>query len=299
MPARIRRPEIFAPLFLLLAGVIYLAACYYIIHTNSRLSGFVVSSHNYRDALFLLFVVSTVHFLLRKQRRNAQQYQSLFDGSPVPMWIFDRSTLRFLNVNQAAIQHYGYSIQQFRQMTIKDIRPLQEHKRLEEHIRTTRYHHDNKDNWVHIKNGGEEIKVTVTASNVYFKGRRCRLAVINDITEMLRAHENRKRAEAAARKKAVVVEKQNQKLRDIAFKASHVMRAPLTNILGLLNLMSDEGLPFKEKENLLPQLQLAGEQLDLVIREVVAETFNSSDAAMTWRNTHKIIMAEEAAANGA
>lgn len=298
MSARIKRPEIFAPLLLLLAGIAYMVFCSYIIHLNSRLSRLVISSHDYRDMLFLLFVVSTVHFLLKKQRQNAQQYQTLFDGSPVPMWIFDRVTLRFLNVNPAAIKHYGYSFQQFRQMTIKDIRPAREQNRLEEHIHTKQYNHENKENWTHIKNGGDEIIVTVTASNVYFKGRRCRLAVINDITEMLQAYENKQKAEAEAMEKALVVEKQNQKLREIAFKASHVMRAPLTNVLGLLNLIGDENLPVDEKEKLLPQLKLAGEQLDLVIREVVAETFNSSDAAMTWRNTHKTIMTEEAAVQG-
>lgn len=298
MPARIKRPEIFAPLILLFVGAIYMASCSYIIHTNSRLSGFIVSSHDFRDALFLLFVVTIVHFLLKKQRQHTQQYQTLFDGSPVPMWIFDQSTLHFLKVNQAAIQHYGYTMQQFRQMTIKDIRPTYEHKRWEEHLHTTHHQYQNRENWIHTKNGGEEINVTVKASNVFFKGRRCRLVVINDITEMLRAHENRQMAEAAAREKTLIVEKQNQKLREIAFKASHVMRAPLTNVLGLLQLIGDETLSFNEKEKLLAQLQLAGEQLDLVIREIVAETFNSSDAAMTWRNTHKTIMVNNTAANG-
>lgn len=294
MSARIKQPEIIAPLVLLCAGVIYLVSCSYIIRTNSSFSRLVTSSHDYLDALFLLFVVGIVHILLKSERQNARQYQTLFDGSPVPMWIFDRSTLRFLNVNKAAIQHYGYSMQQFLQMTIHDIRPASEQERLIQHIRTVQYQDDNKDNWLHVKQNGEQISVTVTASNVYYKGRNCRLAVINDITEMLRAHENRQIAEAVAREKAMVVEKQNQKLREIAFKASHVMRAPLTNVLGLLNLMTDEKLQLSEKEMLLPQLKEAGNQLDLVIREVVAETFNSSDAAMNWRNTHKTIMTNEA-----
>lgn len=296
MSARIKRPEIYAPIFLLLAGIAYITCTSYISHTNSALSKFIISSHQYFDVLFLFFVVLVVHVLLKKQKQNLRQYQTLFDGSPVPMWIFDRETLRFLAVNRAAVQHYGYSLQQFKQMTIKDIRPAFENERLQEHILTKRYQHDNKDNWVHIKSNGEHIAVSLTASNVYFKGRRCRLAVVNDITEMLQAQKKRDLAEAAATERALIVEKQNQKLRDIAFKASHVMRAPLTNVLGLLNLLADEKLTMGEKEALLPKLRQAGDQLDLVIREVVAETFNA-DTAMTWRNTHKTILAGEAMAN--
>lgn len=295
MSARIKRPEIYAPIFLLLAGIAYITCTSYISHTNSALSKFIISSHQYFDVLFLFFVVLIVHVLLKKQKQHLRQYQTLFDGSPVPMWIFDRETLRFLAVNRAAVKHYGYSIQQFKQMTIKDIRPAFENERLQEHIVTKHYPHDNKDNWVHIKSNGEHITVSLTASNVYFKGRRCRLAVVNDITEMLQAQKKRELAETAAKERALIVEKQNQKLRDIAFKASHVMRAPLTNVLGLLNLLADDKLPMAEKEALLPQLRQAGDQLDLVIREVVAETFNA-DTAMTWRNTHKTILAGEALA---
>jgi len=56
-------------------------------------------------------------------RNSEKQYRFLFDGSPIPMWVFDRSTLRFLAVNQATIQQYGYTEPEFLAMTIADIRP--------------------------------------------------------------------------------------------------------------------------------------------------------------------------------
>src|ERR1700733_6963384 len=51
------------------------------------------------------------------------QYRLLFESNPVPMWVFHRGTLRFLAVNHAAIQQYGYSEAEFLEKTIADIRP--------------------------------------------------------------------------------------------------------------------------------------------------------------------------------
>ena len=55
-------------------------------------------------------------------RKSEKQYRLLFQGNPNPMWVFDLETLAFLEVNEAAIQHYGYSREEFLAMTLADIR---------------------------------------------------------------------------------------------------------------------------------------------------------------------------------
>src|SRR5205823_9462452 len=55
--------------------------------------------------------------------RTAERYQMLFESSPLPMWVYDAETLEFLNVNDAAIRHYGYTREEFLSMTIREIRP--------------------------------------------------------------------------------------------------------------------------------------------------------------------------------
>src|SRR5438552_7777243 len=70
----------------------------------------------------------------RRARRTAEaalltserKYRLLFDSNPLPMWVFDRETRRFLAVNEAAIAHYGFSREEFLAMRIDDIRPPQE-----------------------------------------------------------------------------------------------------------------------------------------------------------------------------
>ncbi|MBK9410195.1 MAG: PAS domain-containing protein [Gemmatimonadetes bacterium] len=54
------------------------------------------------------------------------RYRSMFEGSPVPLWVIDRESHRFLAVNEAAIDAYGYSHDEFLAMTIFDIRPASE-----------------------------------------------------------------------------------------------------------------------------------------------------------------------------
>ena len=62
-------------------------------------------------------------------RDSEKQYRLLFHGNPNPMWVFDLETQAFLEVNEAAIQHYGYSREEFLAMTIADIRPPEKNGR--------------------------------------------------------------------------------------------------------------------------------------------------------------------------
>lgn len=56
--------------------------------------------------------------------------QALFDGHPDPMWVFDKATLRLIQVNDAAVEKFGYSRAQLRSMRISDLRPAEDAQRL-------------------------------------------------------------------------------------------------------------------------------------------------------------------------
>ena len=55
-------------------------------------------------------------------REGEKQYRLIFEGSPTPIWIADLETYKFLEVNEAAIQHYGYSREEFMARSTRDIR---------------------------------------------------------------------------------------------------------------------------------------------------------------------------------
>src|SRR3546814_5932663 len=63
-------------------------------------------------------------------REKGTSFRYLFEKNPNPMWVFDRGTLSILEVNDAAVAHYGYSHDEFRRMRIADLRPAKDVPRL-------------------------------------------------------------------------------------------------------------------------------------------------------------------------
>jgi len=121
---------------------------------------------------------------------NGESFRLLFTNNPQPMWVFDLETLRFLEVNNAAIARYGYSREEFMAMGVADIRPLEDVPRLLQDVAENRLLTSTGGHWKHLLKNGRSIDVEVTSLTLQFAGRPAKLAVIQDITE-------RKRAEAA------------------------------------------------------------------------------------------------------
>ncbi|MFO0211583.1 MAG: PAS domain S-box protein, partial [Pseudanabaena sp.] len=123
----------------------------------------------------------------------------LFENNPNPMWIYDIETLQFLAVNQAAINHYGYSEAEFLSMTVQDIRPPEDVPRLLEAISKVSVGFTEPDVWRHCKKDGSHIIVSVSAHTLTYNNRKCELILINDVTQKMQAEEALKRAEAKYR----------------------------------------------------------------------------------------------------
>jgi two-component system, cell cycle sensor histidine kinase and response regulator CckA len=119
-------------------------------------------------------------------RASETRYRALFESSPQPMWVYDQVTLGFLAVNDAAVQHYGYSREEFAAMTIEEIQPPADVAALREEL-TSRT--DAKRMWRHEKKDGSIINVEIKAHDFNFEGRRGRLVLANDVTERARLEE--------------------------------------------------------------------------------------------------------------
>src|SRR5689334_23196073 len=87
------------------------------------------------------------------------QYRMLFESIPMPLWVYDPESLRFLAVNDAAIAQYGYSRDEFLQMRITDIRPQEDFSKLESHLRLPRSQTSLPSTWQHIRKDGSLIEV--------------------------------------------------------------------------------------------------------------------------------------------
>jgi hypothetical protein len=121
-------------------------------------------------------------------RVSEVRYRLMFDNSPLPKWMHDVETLRFLDVNAAAVRDYGYSRDEFLAMTIKDIRPPEDVPTLLEAERgaatTPKF-----GVWRLRKKSGEIIQVEITKHTFTLGDRACRLVVGRDVTERLRLEE--------------------------------------------------------------------------------------------------------------
>ena len=102
------------------------------------------------------------------------------------MWVYDLETLRFLEVNECATERYGYTRDEFLSMTIADIRPEEDARRLMNYLRVERPNLSYAGIWRHRTKSGEIIDVEVTTHTLEFRGRRGGLVMAQDVTERVR-----------------------------------------------------------------------------------------------------------------
>lgn len=119
-------------------------------------------------------------------RESEQGYRLLFESNPHPMWIYDRDTLAFLAVNEAAIHHYGYSQHEFLSMTLKDIRLVEDIPWLLETVSQVTPGM-NSASTRHLKKSGELIEVEIVSHTLQFDGRRAELVLSMDVSAYKKA----------------------------------------------------------------------------------------------------------------
>ncbi|KAF1726907.1 GGDEF domain-containing phosphodiesterase [Pseudoxanthomonas japonensis] len=118
-----------------------------------------------------------------KLEQAEQQFRELFDLNPLPFWVFDVQTLRFLAVNETAVRHYGYRKDEFLAMTILDIRPEVDREAVRAAVAMHDEHDGNDHVWTHLTRDGQALSVRVHTSTIVFGGHDARLVLAEDVTE--------------------------------------------------------------------------------------------------------------------
>jgi PAS domain S-box-containing protein len=113
----------------------------------------------------------------------------LFDHNPNPMWIYELPSLRILKVNEAAINLYGYSADEFLTLTIRDIRPKIDLARFNQYIfrkqitKGTLHGYNHSGIWRHENKNGDTIYAEITGHEIKYNNTSCRIVVATDVTE--------------------------------------------------------------------------------------------------------------------
>jgi PAS domain S-box-containing protein len=184
---------------------------------------------------------------------SKKRYRDLFQLSPQPMWVYDPASLKFLDINKACIDQYGYSREEFLLLTFSDIQPEElnqgnngKDQNISKGIYTQR-----------LKNG-ELIKVELKLNIIPLNDRMANLVLADNITERLKYLE--------------ALEKQNFRLAEIAWIQSHLVRAPLSRIMGLVNLLQNYSIDSNEEKFILESINATTLELDQIIRDIVQKS---------------------------
>jgi PAS domain S-box-containing protein len=133
-------------------------------------------------------------------KQSEEKYKYLFVNNPLPMWIYDLQTLRFLMVNDAAVEQYGYSNEEFLSMTLHDIRPQDDLEKFEQDVTSTTKVLNNAGVWRHVKKNGEIIHVEIVSHRLEFEGIDARLVLAHNVSKRQMAEEALIRSEEQYRR---------------------------------------------------------------------------------------------------
>src|ERR1700694_1072512 len=149
--------------------------------------------------LFTMLAAAVVTFAVLKKeaedtlRQSETEYRLLFDSNPLPMWVFERKTLKFLAVNETASRQYGFSSQEFLTMTIADLGPEEDIPALLEATATRSQGLQEATTWRHRKKNGAIMDVEIVGHTLDFRGVEAELIAARDVSEHIKAEETAKR----------------------------------------------------------------------------------------------------------
>lgn len=114
-------------------------------------------------------------------------YRELFHHSPIPKYIYDATTLRFVDVSESTLTIYGYTRDEFLSMTMHDIRPVDEIPSMLDAIKVATGSSGMKrlGIFTHRKKDGSTVKMDVSTQKIMYEGRDCILTVCLDVTEQV------------------------------------------------------------------------------------------------------------------
>ncbi|MBL7909983.1 MAG: PAS domain S-box protein [Bacteroidia bacterium] len=155
-----------------------------------------VSDYLLKDELNASLLHKSIVYNIERKRINTElkesekKYRDLFHLSPIPMLVIDPETLKFLNINDSAIQNYGYSGAEFLSMNLRDIKPVAALDQLDVLLKKNKAENGlSGEITSHLKKNGDVITVEIQSSVINFNHKEAWLILATDISEKIKTQE--------------------------------------------------------------------------------------------------------------
>ncbi|HSP10098.1 MAG TPA: ATP-binding protein [Candidatus Dormibacteraeota bacterium] len=194
---------------------------------------------------------------------SEQNYRTLFEGHPQPMWLYDVDTFAFLKVNDAAVRQYGYSREEFLGMNIAQLSAPDDLPKHRELLSRPLPSFDRTGPWRHRLKDGSIIQVLITSHALRFGAHNARFVLAEDLTDGQRLQLQLLQVQARAESSAELVRAKDEMVSTV----SHEMRTPLASIVGFTELMVTREISPENRMEYLAIMLQEGRRLTALIND--------------------------------
>jgi PAS domain S-box-containing protein len=242
--------------------------------------GYLIKPLKNRELLARVEAAYRIIVAEKALRKSEEKYYYMFAHNPQPMWIYDVDTLEFMEVNEAAVKHHGYSREEFLSMKLQDIYPKEDLPVLQEEIAKAKSGENITGEWRQVKKNGEIIYVEITAHKLIYNDRIAFHVLINDVTERKYIETELKNSQDLLRKFAIHLQN-NQEDEKI------LLATQLDNELSQILVALKMDIGILKKKVLKENVSSDSEDLFLKLDHVYNVIGKSIDTSMKFMNEQR------------